>query len=482
MNKDFNFMQDEKYSGDAVINRGYDIYDEWQAKQSSSREIVSFVELAVAEAKQNNKNSACIEALSYLFALDMRIKEKYNSFWKRLFSYFSWRREAAALKRLKKLFRISNNIDVRTAIEIELKKLREKIEREAVEDGDDDVHGGKRNGKAEEEAVEKDEKQQDEVAEENAEELSDDEKTEEASEQKTDEPAEQTPENEQAENAAEKPEAVQTAEEEPESVLIDEKELAEQIEGNEPEEENNGPDNEMEPSADKQQAESTTQKYANEIAHVHEQRQSDAKAAHYVNENVTSNIAKGNESNGQYESVNDAAKDIAVYQDQNTATNQRDENKLSNRDIYFYDSKMDSSHTEAEKPTEKISNAEAEQAKAEQTKAEQAKAQEKPQEQPKEQAQSNTDTQQIKDSFKELRVPIQVDITLEQENKMRGEISYNMPVEAILEQKRIQSDIVREQLDIALDEFINGGPVDTAKKVELVQVKQPSVAPSPNRK
>jgi hypothetical protein len=41
---------------------------------------------------------------------------------------------------------------------------------------------------------------------------------------------------------------------------------------------------------------------------------------------------------------------------------------------------------------------------------------------------------------------------------------------------------VREQLDIALDEFINGGPVDTAKKVEPVQVKQPSVAPSPNRK
>ena len=41
--------------------------------------------------------------------------------------------------------------DIRTAIEVKLKRLRESI-KEADEEGDDEAHGGKRNGRSAEEA------------------------------------------------------------------------------------------------------------------------------------------------------------------------------------------------------------------------------------------------------------------------------------------------------------------------------------------
>ena len=148
MNKDFDTSYQKQYTGDSVIERGYEIYDEWVNKGFSSRRIVSFAESAVASVQAKRTGSSCVEALSCLFALDMRIKERYNTLLKCLFSYFSWRRETRALKLLKGAFNISGSeTDIHTAIEVELIKLREKIENEEADDGDDETRGGKRNGK-----------------------------------------------------------------------------------------------------------------------------------------------------------------------------------------------------------------------------------------------------------------------------------------------------------------------------------------------
>ena len=71
--------ENEKYTANGVIERGYQIYDEWKAKKYKSRKIVSSVSLAVSAMNAKNAIGARIEALSYLFALDLRIKERYKN-------------------------------------------------------------------------------------------------------------------------------------------------------------------------------------------------------------------------------------------------------------------------------------------------------------------------------------------------------------------------------------------------------------------
>ena len=118
MEKDFAV---KGYTGDAVIARGYAAYDEWRAKKLSSRNIVTCVMRAVSAIEQKKAKTASIEALACLFALDMRIKEKYSTLLHRLFLYFPWRREARALRLLKGAFHISDNIKDVHAYGVELK-------------------------------------------------------------------------------------------------------------------------------------------------------------------------------------------------------------------------------------------------------------------------------------------------------------------------------------------------------------------------
>ena len=77
------------------------------------------------------------------------IKEKYNSILRCLFSYFSWRREARALVFLKRELNIPlGETDIRNVIMLEIEKLTEDLEDGWDEDGDDETHGGKRNGRS----------------------------------------------------------------------------------------------------------------------------------------------------------------------------------------------------------------------------------------------------------------------------------------------------------------------------------------------
>jgi hypothetical protein len=243
----------EKYTGDAVIKRGYEIYDEWDRGGFSSRRIVRFTERALALVQAKNTPASCIEALSCLFALDMRIQEKYNTLLRCLFSYFSWRRETRTFKLLKAAlhFPLSGEADIRTAIEVALQQLREKLENEELDDGDDETRGGKRNGKGDEDSAVTEEKNQENVPEENAEELANAEESEELSEEKTEELSEQTPTEEPIKEGSEEAQTAEPLQEE--NVTQEQKEEvkqeeAKQEESSELKEENNGPEEASEPS------------------------------------------------------------------------------------------------------------------------------------------------------------------------------------------------------------------------------------------
>jgi hypothetical protein len=68
----------ERYTSNGVIERGYAIYDEWNKNKYRSRKIVNCVRTAVASTNAKMTPTSHIEALSHLFALDLRIKERYD--------------------------------------------------------------------------------------------------------------------------------------------------------------------------------------------------------------------------------------------------------------------------------------------------------------------------------------------------------------------------------------------------------------------
>ena len=75
----------EKYITNSVIDSGYKIYDKWKNKKYSSRGIVRSVYLAASLANVDKGREARLDALSHLFALDLRIKERYKKKLKKQF-------------------------------------------------------------------------------------------------------------------------------------------------------------------------------------------------------------------------------------------------------------------------------------------------------------------------------------------------------------------------------------------------------------
>ena len=151
MKKKNGMSNKKKYTGNDVIERGYAIYDGWNDNKFNSRQIVAAVTAAFKSIKKKNAKFH-FEALAYLFALDLRIKEKYNSFFRRLFSFFSWRREVRVFNLLKGAFNIPYKTkDMRMAIEVALENFRKKLATDGTEDEDNEARGGKRSTKSEEE-------------------------------------------------------------------------------------------------------------------------------------------------------------------------------------------------------------------------------------------------------------------------------------------------------------------------------------------
>jgi hypothetical protein len=145
--------ENEKYTTNGVIERGYQIYDEWKTKKYKSRKIESAVSFAVSSMNSKNAIGARIEALSYLFALDLRIKERYKTILRCIIFFFAWRREKKALEWLKDELKLSSySGDIYSLIEIELERIREIAELEELDGKDNRKKGGKARAVSDDEA------------------------------------------------------------------------------------------------------------------------------------------------------------------------------------------------------------------------------------------------------------------------------------------------------------------------------------------
>ena len=452
------FMNSEKNTGDAVINRGYAIYDDWIEKKLSSQRIVDRVNSAAQAAKANKTQAASIEALSCLFALDLRIKEKYNTLLRCLLFYFSRRRETDALKRLQGFFHIEENADVRNAIEIVLNNLRERLEGEESGDGDDETHGGKRNGKAEEETVATEEKGKEQSPEDKAEEIAEANEEKDPSAEKAEETSEQTPTEEQLqEQKREEPS------QEAETASKDEAKSQEKEDPSNFKEENNGPDEKAEPSNDKQKESNAYNNAIDFIPLFDTQRESKPVADQpaFIDEAIIDQMAKSGEDFIHHDPSEENRVEKEVPLTDGEAVREAKDEKSSDKDAYLYDAQMKGEREELSQDPEA----------AQETKGE--TKQEAKQETKQEPTQKNDSTVSVKQEKEAMRVPIQVDLTEAQENTMRGELNFGMTPEIIEAIKNAQSEYMREQLDLIDPE--KNAPTEIVGKQEAAPIKQPSV-------
>ena len=460
MNKQIDNAYLNQYT-DNVIKRGYEIYDDWIEKKHDSRKIAASAERAVKLFKNRKNMDAFIDALAYLFALDMRIKEKYNNILRCLFLYFSWRRETRALSFLKTALNIPLcDTDIRNLIAVEIEKVAEKLENGWDEDGDDETHGGKRNGKSEEEAVATEEKAQEQEHEEKAEEITD---AKESSEEKTEDHSEQATSDEPIKNEASQQNPEEAISEEVEIVANDEKDQVQEENQSELKEESNVPDDKSETSTDKKE-EAKTYNDAVDSPPLYEENtrdQSDNKPS-FIDEVIMDNMVKGKEDFIWHNPVDDVKQNKEADRPQDTVAHQNEESKESDKDAYLYDKMLATDKGEAQQTLNSESTKQAE--KVSETKTEQ----------PKETIQNNDNATSTKEELQPLSETRQPDPTnVAQENNIAKELNENMSLESKLAYIRMQEEQFREHVNITLEELgINDTP-------EIIRVSEPDVVNQP---
>ena len=450
-----------KYTADSVIGRAYRVHDKWVEKKYSSKKIVESVEEAVADVKKKKTRSACINALVCLFALDLRIKERYNNFFRCLFSYFSWRRETRALKLLRDTFKIpTDEGDIRTAIEVALQRLRETINAQDTEEDDDETHGGKRNARAEEKAAESEEKQQDQVSDETAENTADAKENKNASEEKSEELAQKAPDDNNAEELAEKQDVKENAQAEQKSSALDEKQEVKQEKNTEFKNENNGPGESSELSTDKKTQQNIYNNTADPLPPNGAESEQKSEEIPFIDEVIMDNMVKGEEDYVRHNPLDDVRQSGGADAE---ATG----NDLANsaeKDAHLYDEMVLGDRDQVAEQMGNESNPEGVQ--------EQTTTQEPVQMKSQEQTVSDSSMEAVKQDFENFRMPIAVDISNDLENQMRIDITNSLSDEAKIEMIRLQMEAAREQIEIASADLGFDAPVDNTG----VQ-KPPSIDP-----
>ena len=505
MNKNINFKDNKNFTSDAVINKGYAIYDEWTSKKHSSRKIVDSVNNAVSTAENKNNTASRLNALSHLFALDMRIKERYNSILRCIFLYFAWRRETNALKSCNITLNIIATNDIRYAIEIELKKMSEQIDDEASDDGDDNVSGGKRNGKLTEEAVSKEARQQDNTIKEKNTKASENDNSEEYSEEIIDEAAEQNINDEQLEKQENKQEKLPAIEEKRENALQNNNEKSKQTAIDQLNKENNGHEEKSEQNIENSKTDINN--YIDPVVEsfLTEESKSSNKSDNFIDNDIFKNNTVESKNNVNSNPISNSITDERTQENQNTEVEQNQEDNASEKNYYLYDNMLNNGKDAEEKSLDKLSQLKTDAAKLqskEQVKAqskEQLKTQSKEQlkshlrektnehskeqlrerlnNKPKNQSQtqSKTDAKSIKNDFKKLRVPIKIDLGNTKGNDVRQSVNENTSNKSIELPKISQKNETREQLNIASNELGIDAKNKIIEKNEPLEIKQSKV-------
>lgn len=457
MEKDFDFAQ-KGYTADAVIARGYAIYDAWLAQRLSSRRIVSRVMRAAAALGPKGAKTATLEALSYLFALDLRIEERYKSLWHCIFRYFSWRRETNAQNKLKSLLRLSKSEDIRTAIEVALQILRDELSEEDSEDTDDETRGGKRNGKAEEESTRAEEKGEEQAPEEMAEKIDEAQESKEAEdgiEEKTEDNSKQT-EEKTVEKETEIQESTEPLQDAPEDGVQAKTGLKNQEKATEYKEENNGPAEEAEPRNNKTKE---AKAYNDAVdspppSEVHESKKRADEPLSFIDEVILDNMVKGKADFIHHNPLDDLKPQQELALSENSQPQKGEDGKSTDKDAYLYDKTATNEKEQTVKSTDGVTEGKGE-AKQEAT-------------------QSPEKNEAIPTEKEDFRVPLQVDIDETQENEMRKELAYNMPLEVIEAIINAQKEAARVQMAIADLEM--DAPTEIAKKIEPPQIHSSPLA------
>ena len=454
MKKKFFAAETERYSADATVARGYTILDWWNDEGLTSLKIVEQVERAVADLRAKGTREAHLEALSYLFALDKRIKERYNSIWRCLFSYFSWRRERRAMQRLCSELHIQSGApDILSEIELELAKLREELVGEGTEDDEDGARGGRQNGLDEAEAaVETAEAEQ--ISEENIEEAAElEENAEESSVEEvaetedapTEEAAEQTEEiGEPHEEIAEV-----TAENAAESAEPEKTQAARQEEQKQAKEENNGPEESSEPIEDTNKKVKADEGAIDVLpidAELVIEKKKEEKLS-FIDEVIIDNMVKGKEDFVSHNPLEDGRNERLA----------REEAELdADRERLFDDLSPDGDLPLTDSAERTDSQVKSETARESQN-------------QPPRELEITPDNE---------REQIQVDMTAELENEMAGEINNSLTDEMVQYIKAAMEIEAKEQMRIASEELGIDAPVEVIGKTDMAELEKSHTAPN----
>lgn len=446
MKRTNNFAREEKYTYDEVMNRANAIHSEWAAKKIPSRQIVNNVEAAVFAVEQDNELEAGVEALAYLIALDLRVKERYKSVIQRIFRYFSYRREKNALRRLKVTFDIDGNSDIRAAIEVELQNLRERVESSVIDDDDSDsTNGGKRNGISSQENPTT-EATQSEVAEEKSEDSPEAEEnlesTEEKTEEKSTEPtsAERTeaPKNEPA---AEQPTTENTREQSTEPIFSKEEKQAEQTASSINNENNSSRDNQSKPLENN--IDGNSQSKVIDIVPplvFDDARATDNKAERsFIDQVIFDNIMKGRDdfiTHNPWENDNPSIGENPIHL--NDLANGASVSEAES-EAFLYDQMLDANRVNIQIQESQMQESQIQENQVQKNNEQQNKA-------------SNNNA--------EPRVQIQVDIDNATENAYRLELFNSLSHEAMVAMVERMADVGREQLKIASADFDFEDPVE----------------------
>lgn len=459
MNKKIDNAYLNQYA-DNVIKRGYEIYDLWIAQRLDSRKIVASAEAAVSLLKKRKNMLAFTNALAYIFALDTRINEKYYNIFRCLFSYFSWRREIRALKSFKIALNIPlNETDIRNVIMIEIEKLAEKLENGWDDEEDNDTHGGKINGRAEDEVAAQ-EKGTEETSEEtlDADELIDKEESKEDSDQKEEQSIES-----QEESKEEIGEQKETAESQ--NDITDEKEKLAQKNDENQKEENNVSDDKSETNIDEKNKKEDAKSYnAAEdypLPNVENVREESAQKTSFIDEAINDNTIKDKGDFIHHNHTEDFNADKEITRNGNDATQKSEEEKNSDKDAYLYDEMMKGKREDNTQDVDKLPQEKNETKQGAEQKNENNVLAKQDAEQ------KNEGSASLKQEKEDVRVPLQVDITDAEVNQVIHDINKYMSDESKEAYYNWQIEIAREQMSIDLEE----GHVDKIEMSEPLQTK-----------
>ena len=451
----------EKYTSNGVIERGYTIYDEWKKNKYKSRQIVNCVQTAVASTNAKMTSTSHIEALSHLFALDLRIKERYGNIFKCIILYFSWRRETGALKTLKGMLKLPEGKDIRDIIEVELERLRQNIAGDKTEGTDKKNRGGKVNefsGTEAEAAVENGD-QISETAEEKMPEESL-EKEETAEQKETSEnigaekPIEDQTGESQAETAEERTREQAHFDAEAKSQTKSDSSVFDKIKSEKNYEEtiaNNGFENKNEPITDKK-AENVGNNNPIDISPFFEEGRGDnaSSSISFIDEVMMDNMIKGENDVIGHNPLESAGKESAERSQPSDALGVSEKNE-GGKDAHLYDKivlkfKGESSQNESS-TSQNDQNA----------------VKEEPNEPGAVKDESNAPQEKtqvvINNKSDEARTQIKVDENISEENKFRRSVNDKFTVQMINIHKSLMEDAFREEFIIPSEKMGSEAPV-----------------------